>query len=138
MHDYAEDFRERVRQHPESYIPQFLDMTKVIWELDNLYQVNVIAFAAEKGATEDPSRRQKIRDLLSKLPTKSVLITNWNTKVSSYDVAHFIHGRPVDKEEGTETLVIYQWTSITLNRNQNQQDKIVDALWKIGGRSEQR
>lgn len=137
MHECADRYRDRLQEHADRYSPSYRSATRVYWELDNVYQFNAIAFAAERNGALDPSRRQRIRDLLSALPSTSVVITHWDAKVSSYDIAHVVHRRPIDETGGTQTLKVYQFTPGMLYRDSsNQENDLVAALWKLCGKSE--
>jgi hypothetical protein len=130
MGGYTSRFRERVAQNRESYPPDVERLLPSFWDLDVLCQVNLIAFAVEKNAAEQPSRQSRVKEVLASIPTKTVVWTNWNARVSYYDIAHRTHMRPIDEEEGTQELVVYEWPADMLRKEEEQQE-ILTALLEI-------
>ncbi len=132
MGDCTNRFRERVARNRESYPPDFEKLVPLFWDLDVLCQINLIAFAVEKSAAEQPSRQSRVKEVLASVPTKTVVWTNWNARVSYYDIAHRTHGRPIDEEHGVEELIVYRWTADMLMKEEEQQE-ILTALLEIFG-----
>jgi hypothetical protein len=132
MGGYTSRFRERVAQNGDSYPPTFEELVPTFWDLDVLCQINLIAFAVEKNAAQQPSRQSRVKEVLASIPTKTVLWTNWNARVSYYDVAHRTHGRPIDEEHGVRELVVYRWTADMLLKEEEQQE-ILAALLDLFG-----
>ena len=132
MHSYVKRFRERISREQDQFPPHYDEFAAITFELDRLFQVNVIALAVENNTTEKASQKQKVHALLSRLPTKIVVMTNWRAKVSSYDIAHVTHSRPIDKEHGTRTLVVYGWGDL-LFQGDNQEEVLTKLVNTVEG-----
>lgn len=76
---------------------------------DNACKLNILVLALEHDDRATSRVLKTVRQRLTELPTKQVLLTGWDAHTTAFDIPHVYEGVPIDRTKGITEFEIYDW-----------------------------